>query len=127
MTRIPDDARDRIHIRELELTARIGVPDEERAKPQRLTVSITLWPKVGFHAVADALEKTVNYASVCEEVKGLVAGRSDKLVETLGEVIAAHLLQRFPIFRVRLELRKFILPDVRYVAVELTREQPAAS
>ncbi len=112
MKRFPGDADDLIHIRELEISACVGVPDAERAKPQRLTVSITLWPMAGFHELDDQLEKTVNYADVCREVKEFVAGRNDKLIETLGDAIARHLLRAFPLRRVRLELRKFILPEV---------------
>ena len=123
MTRFPGDADELIHIQELELSACIGVPDEERAKPQRLTISITLWPMVGFREMEDELEKTVDYSGICREVKEFVVGRSDKLIETLGDAIARHLLQEFPVLRVRLELRKFILPEVNYVAVSLARER----
>jgi hypothetical protein len=35
------------------------------------------------------------------------------------------LLERFPLARVCIELRKFILPDVKYVAVVLTRAREA--
>ena len=35
---------DHIHIEQLEVFARIGVPDEERASPQRLVFNITFWP-----------------------------------------------------------------------------------
>ena len=123
MLRSSDDAGDRIHIRELKLAARVGVPDEERARPQRLTVSLTLWPITGFRELEDRLENTVDYASICEEVKEFVRGRNDKLIETMGDAIARHLLEAFPLRRVDLELRKFILPDVDYVAVSLTRER----
>ena len=35
---------DHIHIEKLEVFAHIGVPDEERASPQRLIVNITFSP-----------------------------------------------------------------------------------
>lgn len=123
MKRFPGDADDLIHIREMELSACIGVPDEERAKPQRLTVSMTLWPMAGFHEMEDRLEQTVDYASICREVKAFVGGRNDKLIETLGDAIALHLLHAFPLRRVQLELKKFILPEVNHVAVSLVRER----
>ena len=116
---------DIIHIEELELAVRIGVPDEERQQPQRLTVSITISPRVGFDRLEDQLPNTIDYAAVCGEVKEFVSGRNDKLVETLAEALAARLLRVFPIRQVRLELRKFILPDVKYVGVVVVRE-PAA-
>jgi dihydroneopterin aldolase len=116
-------AGDQIQIRELELSAYIGVPDAERAQPQRLTVSITMWPTTGFSVMADELPNTVNYAAVCREVNDLVAARADKLIETLAEAMASRLLEVFPLQKVEIELRKFILPDVKHVAVILTRER----
>lgn len=124
---ISASADDQIHIRELELMAHIGVPDEERAIPQRLTVTLRMWPVTSFAAMADDLGQTVNYAAVCREVKELVGSRADKLIETLGEAIAARLLAVFPLRKVEIELRKFILPDVKHVAVVLVRERAATS
>jgi dihydroneopterin aldolase len=112
---------DAIHIQELEIAARVGVPDEERAKRQRLTISITIWPKVSFSELRDQLAETVNYSAVCRQVKAFVSGRADRLIETLAEEIAAELLRRFPIAQLRLELRKFVLPDAKYVAVRIAR------
>jgi dihydroneopterin aldolase len=45
------------------------------------------------------------------------------LIETLAEETAAHLLARFPLRKVAVEVRKFILPDVDYVSVTAIREQ----
>ena len=123
--RRPQENGDAIYIHELELAARVGVPEEERAKPQRLTLSVTIWPVDGFRELQDQLAKTVNYSAVCRAVREFVSGRSDRLIETLGEEIAEHLLVAFPAQRVRLELRKFIVPGVKYVAVTLEREKPA--
>jgi dihydroneopterin aldolase len=118
---------DRIHIQELELFATVGVPEEERAIPQRLTVSLTLWPLTGFVEMEDQIERTVNYAAVCDAVKSLVATRTDKLIETLADAIASQILQAFAVARVRIELRKFVLPDTAYVAVILERGRTAAA
>lgn len=122
---MPDfhEAEDHIRIEELEVFSRVGVPDEERAHPQRLTVSLVLWPEKNFGALGDDLGKTINYAAVCEEVKGFAASRAVKLIETLANELASHLLVRFRLRRLRVEIRKFILPDTRHVAVCLTREQ----
>lgn len=122
MERFSDEASDAIQIRGLELSVRIGVPDKERAEPQRLTLSMRLWPSTGFHDLGDELSRTIDYAAVCRQVKEFAARRTDRLIETLADEIASDLLRTFPLRRVRLELRKFILPDVKYVAVTLTRE-----
>jgi phosphoglycolate phosphatase len=112
---------DEIRIEELELMARVGVPDEERAQLQRLTVSITLQPSHAFGELGDNLARTIDYAAVCDEVHRFVAGRRDKLIETLAHEMAEHLLGRFGLARVEVEVRKFILPGTRYVAARVTR------
>ena len=68
---------------------------------------------------------TIDYAAVAREVQTLVAGRIDKLLETLAEAIASHVLATFPIASVRVELRKFTLPEVKHVAVIITRARMA--
>ena len=135
MVRDPDEFRkrletappnDEIRIEELELMARVGVPDEERAHPQRLTVSLTLQPPGNFGDLGDDLSRTVDYAAVCEELRRFVSDRQDKLIETLAHEMAEQLLRSFELARVDLELRKFILPETRYVAARLTRTRPRA-
>ena len=113
---------DEIRIEELELWARIGVPEEERAAPQRLTVSLVLQPRASFRNLQDDVGRTVDYAAVCAELEEFVRGRTDKLLETLADAIAEHLLQHFPLARVELELRKFVLRQTRYVAAHIVRE-----
>ncbi len=112
---------DLIYIEQLELTAFIGVSDEERAVAQRLTASLTLEPARDFQALGDALENTVDYFAVCKAVKGLSLARPRNLIETLAEEIAAHLLEHFALCAVEVELRKYILPDTAHVAVKIVR------
>src|ERR1700694_2642577 len=114
---------DYIQIDQLEVFAHIGVPDNERASPQRLTFSITLWPACNAPELGDEIERTVNYAAVCTETKKFVHNRSDRLIETLADALASHLLDVFEIRRITIELRKFILPDVDFVSVTLTRDR----
>ena len=118
---------DRILIENLELSSHIGVPDDERASAQRLTVSLVLEPIRGFSDLGDALENTVDYFRVCEEVKALALAHPRRLIETLAGDIATHLLARFALRAVEVELRKYILPDTAYVAAVLRHEQAAAS
>jgi len=112
---------DRIHIEELEVSTHIGVPEEERAAPQRLTVSISFWPYQGARDLADKIESTVNYSALAEEAKNFVRNQSVNLIETLADRLAMHLLKTFRMQKVTLELRKFPLEDAKYVSVTLTR------
>ncbi len=114
---------DAIHIEQLELSAHIGVPDEERATPQRLTVCLTLWPIAGVDDLGDELAQTIDYAAVARAVREFVATRRDKLIETLATGIAAQLLGGFQIRAVRVELRKYVIPGSHHVAVIITRRR----
>jgi 7,8-dihydroneopterin aldolase/epimerase/oxygenase len=112
---------DKIHIEQLDVFTRIGVPEEERANPQKLTVSISLWPYQQPNDLADHIEGTVNYSAVAEETKNFVHDQSVSLIETLADRIASHLLKSFPIQKVTIEVRKFALQDAKYVSVTVTR------
>jgi FolB domain-containing protein len=116
---------DEIHIEQLDVFTRIGVPEEERANPQRLTVSISLWPYQKTSDLADHIERTVNYSTVAEQTKNFLRDQSVKLIETLAEGLASHLLRNFPIQKVTIELRKFALEDAKYVSVTITRTASA--
>ncbi|XHR29123.1 MAG: dihydroneopterin aldolase [Chthoniobacteraceae bacterium] len=112
---------DLIHIEALEVRSRIGVPDEERAEPQRLTVTLTLEASTDFRTLGDRFEETIDYAAVCDVTQAIALEKPRKLVETLAEEISAGLLSRFPIRQLTVEVRKFILPQTDYVAVRIER------
>ena len=117
---------DLIVIDQLELSARIGVPEQERAQPQRLTATVTLQPQHDFSAFEDRIENTVDYHRVCLAIQALAAEKSRRLLETLAEDIARMLLHDFSLVAVEVELRKFILRDTNFVAVKIRREYGAA-
>jgi 7,8-dihydroneopterin aldolase/epimerase/oxygenase len=122
---LPDSncVNDQIHIEGLELFAKIGVPGEERASAQRLTFNLTLWPARPTDELKDMIEEAVNYAAVCGEAKKFGEARRDKLIETMANALALHLLEAFEIRRVTVELRKYILPEAEFVSVTVTRER----
>ncbi len=115
---------DRIEIRNLAITTHLGVPEAERAEPQRLLVSLEMEPRLAFWAMEDRIENTVDYAAVCETVKATAAARPRALLETLAEEIAAAVLEAHPVWKLALEIRKFILPETEYVAVRIERPVP---
>lgn len=117
-----------IRIEKLELRARIGITPEERAQPQRLTVSLVMVCRSGFGSLADRIENAVDYFAVCQAVERLAAARERNLIETLAEEIAALVLRDFACLHVTVELRKYILANTDFVAARITRsaDQPAA-
>jgi dihydroneopterin aldolase len=116
-------APDEIIVAGLELMAHIGVPEAERATPQRLTLWLVMEPAASFGALGEDIRRTVDYAEVCNRVRNLVSGRPWVLIETLVSEIADAILREFACVQVRAELRKFVLADTEYVAARLTRRR----
>jgi len=113
---------DLIRVIDLEVFAHIGVPDAERREAQRLLISLEMSIDSFSSAAAnDDLTRTVNYDDVAQHVKSFAAKRPRQLLETLAEELALDLLKTFPIKNIALEIKKFILPDARYVSVKIER------
>jgi dihydroneopterin aldolase len=113
---------DLIRVVDLEVFAYLGVPDEERRQAQRLLVSLEMSVASITHAAkTDDLSSTINYYDVAQRVKVLVDRRPRKLLETLAEEIATDLLKTYPIQKLILEIKKFILPDTQFVSVKIER------
>jgi dihydroneopterin aldolase len=113
---------DLIHIADLEVWTHIGVPNEERAQPQMLRVTLVISvDDIGPAARADDVELTINYADVAARVKDFATARPRRLLETFANDLADELLAAFPMQHLRLEVKKFVLPDARHVSVEIER------
>ncbi|MDO8349137.1 MAG: dihydroneopterin aldolase [Planctomycetota bacterium] len=114
---------DTIVISELEVSYRVGVPDEERRAAQRLLLTVEMEPPDGFGAAAagDDLARTIDYFAVSRRLLALGTGREWRLIESLAVEIAGLVRQEFGAARVRVEVKKFILPEARYVAVRVER------
>lgn len=112
---------DTITIADLEVRFHVGVPDEERLRAQRLLITVEMDLPLAAAAQGDDLLKTINYYDVSRRILGLGEGRQWKLIETLAEDIAQLVLREFRPQAVRVEVKKFILPDTRHVSVRIER------
>jgi 7,8-dihydroneopterin aldolase/epimerase/oxygenase len=112
---------DEIVIRRLEVECHIGVPDEERAVPQKLWISVIMQPSQGFLGLQDKVENTVDYYEVSLRIAELAAKKPRHLIETLATDIAEMLLTSYPLKAVSVEIEKRILPNAQYVAVKIHR------
>ena len=114
---------DKIVINELEVFYHIGVPDEERANPQRLLLTIEMEHPFQKAAAEDDLNQTINYFAVAQRLLTFGTGRSWKLLETLAVEIAQLILTEFRAAGVTVEIKKFIIPECRHVSVSIHRQQ----
>lgn len=107
----------KISIVDLEVFYHVGVPDEERAHPQRLLLTLALEADFTSAAATDALGNTVDYFAVTQRLLKFGEGRSWKLIEKLAADIGAVILAEFKVSRLSIEVKKFIIPEARYVSV----------
>ena len=112
---------DTITIRDLEVFVCVGVPDEERAKPQRLLITIQMEHDFKLSAGSDDLGDTIDYFAVSQRVLAFGEGAHWKLIETLASDLAAMVLEEFRPKAVAIEVKKFIIPQAAYVSVKAER------
>jgi len=110
-----------IRIQDLEVFYHVGVPDEERAKPQRLLVTVEMEVTAPRAAESDDLGDTIDYFSVSQDLLAYGKGRSWKLLEKLSAELAERLLENYGPERVRVEIKKFIIPEARHISVACSR------
>ncbi|HPU57299.1 MAG TPA: dihydroneopterin aldolase [Verrucomicrobiota bacterium] len=115
-----------IRIVDLEVFYRVGVPDQERANPQRLLITIELTRDFTAAAANDDLRNTIDYFEVSQAVLRFGEGRSWKLIEKTASDLCDMILSRFGPDQVTIEIRKFVIPQAAYVSVRLTRSRPGA-
>jgi FolB domain-containing protein len=111
-----------IGIRGLEVSALVGVPEEERAHPQRLLVDLRFAAISQPLELHDDLALTVDYHAVSLRVEEIVTERPRNLIETLADELAALLLKEFQLRWIEITIRKFILPKTEWVDVFIRRD-----
>ncbi len=112
---------DTIIISDLEVSFRVGVTEAERTKPQRLLLNLEIEHNLARAAAKDDLSQTIDYNSVCQRLLAFGEGREWRLIETLAVEIASVVIKEFLAASVVVEVKKFIIPQTRYVAVRVRR------
>jgi dihydroneopterin aldolase len=101
------------------------VPDEERAKPQRLLITIAMHGDFSKACGSDDVQDTINYFDVSRRIAEFCRVESFRLIEKLAHELAEIIFLEFGAQSVRVQVKKFILSDARYVSFELKREKRA--
>ncbi len=114
---------DHLLIEGLEIACRVGTTAEERAFPQVLNLTFRIFLPLRRAGEADDLKATVDYAFLVRKVQSELARREFQLVESVAENIADLILAERRVERVEVEVRKKILPGVKWVGVVIARER----
>ena len=107
---------DTITIADLAVSYHVGVPDEERAQPQRLLLTIEMTRDFSSATVSDDLRLTIDYYAVSQRLLDDLP-----LIETLAVEIAEMIRADFKPASVSVEVKKFIIAEARHVAVKVIR------
>jgi dihydroneopterin aldolase len=113
----------RITIVDLEVFYHVGVPDAERAQPQRLLLTVDMELDFTTAALSDRVERTIDYNALSQDLMKFGEGRSWKLLERLVTNIADMILADYRPQAVMVEAKKFVIPQARYVSVSLSKER----
>jgi dihydroneopterin aldolase len=113
----------KIAIADLEVFCRVGVPRSERAKPQRLLLTIEMDFNLAKAAKSDDVRDTIDYYAVCELLADFTGARSWKLMEKLAADVADLILFEFKPRSVTVEVKKFPVPQAKHVSAQITRKR----
>ena len=97
---------DTVSIRELTVSAVIGVYDWEREVEQVLTFAVDMAVDVARAAAADDVADAVDYSQVAATVTRVVRDGRFQLIETAVERVAERVLADYPVGWVRVEVAK---------------------
>jgi FolB domain-containing protein len=110
---------------DLELLCHIGVPQEERAHPQKLLCTATVpVPNLKKAAQTDDIQHTLNYFNLSQLLRQTAQAKERKLIETLAHDLAQVTFQQFPSPWIEIELKKFILPETRHISFRARFTRP---
>ena len=111
----------KISITDLEVHYCVGVPDEERARHQRLLLTVEMEFDFSKAAKSDSIADTIDYFAVSQRLLKFGDGKSWRLIEKLATDICDMILSEFRPQSVSVEVKKFVIPQARYVSVVVTR------
>ena len=120
------DSLRHVFVRDLELSASIGVHKFEKIDKQRIRINLDLSVYEGkLEEINDQLQHVVCYEQLVAAIRQIVDAGHVNLVETLAEKIAALCLQDHRVLVVRVRVEKLdVFPDAASVGVEIERFSP---
>jgi len=116
----------RISIIDLEVAYRVGVPEAERAKLQRLLLTVEMECSFARAVKSDSIADTIDYFAVSQRLLNFGEGKSWRLIEKLAADICEMILSEFKPQSVSVEVKKFPIPQARHVSVVFTQRRKGA-
>ena len=118
--------RDKILIKGLHCSIRLGVKKEEQEVRRNCEVDVVLTYDLTAAGKTDDLDRTVNYSKVIDLIQDLSRTVQYKLLESFAQRLFTEIFQRTPATRIRLRVKKMNPPiegRFEYVGVDMTRNR----
>jgi dihydroneopterin aldolase len=118
--------KDKVVIKGLHCSIRLGVKKEEQEVRRNCELDITLFFDLSEAGKTDDLDRTINYSKVIDLVLELSQQVQYKLLESFAYRLFEEIFQRTAARRIHLRVKKMNPPiegRFQYVGVELTRNR----
>jgi 7,8-dihydroneopterin aldolase/epimerase/oxygenase len=119
----------RVFLRDMVLTASIGIHPHEHTGPQRVCINATLTvedetARCGKMVGPDELPRVVDYEAIAARIRGIVKAGHVRLAETLAERIAQTCLLDKRVISACIRVEKLdVFPDAAAAGVEVVRHR----
>lgn len=123
---LPPSRYDWLRLLGIQAYGHLGVTAKERDLGQRVDVDVEMAYDPSVRR-PDSIRAFIDYEEVGRFVRERIEQSRTKLIETLAEELAGHLLRRFDTPRVRVRLRKLHIPVPGFSGipeVEIERSRP---
>ncbi len=84
-----------VHIHRLKLWCIIGIHPHERVQEQLLIVDVRMETDFSRAAASENIEDALNYSTAAKTIRQFAQNGRFKLLETLAQHLAAHLMENF--------------------------------
>ena len=116
---------DRIILKGLRFHGYHGVMESERQVGQKYEIDAELTCDLSLAGVTDELAHTIDYGQVVNLIVEIGTQRSIQLIETIAESVASAILEQFPVYEVRIHVKKLSPPmaqELTYAGVKIRRK-----
>lgn len=115
---------DSLLIGDLRLQAKVGVPKEERARPQEVLIQVEVSTNLSAASASDDLADAIDYGELLDTIEGVVGGGSFALLEHLAGTVVDAVYEFGGVTGVTVDVEKTAPPvsqQVGRVAVRIER------
>jgi 7,8-dihydroneopterin aldolase/epimerase/oxygenase len=114
---------DKIFVKNLVVSCKIGVTKEERLKKQNVIVDIEVLCDLRKAGTTDDLNKSISYSNVQEKITDFVTTGEFKLLERLAEGVASLILENSLASKVVVAVRKEEYAIEPIMGIEISRDR----